>query len=92
MVRHLYLAAYDVREDRRLREALIVLKDYSTGGQKSVFECFLTAGERRQLLRRIASVIEPVDRFLLIRLDPNARFLTLGVASPPRNPTFFYFA
>jgi CRISPR-associated protein Cas2 len=92
MVRQFYVAAYDVRDDQRLREALTVLKDYSTGGQKSVFECFLTAGERRELIRRIALVLDPADRFLLLRLDPNARFRTLGVATPPHNPSFFYFA
>ena len=92
MVRQLYIAAYDIRDDQRLREALIVLKDYSTGGQKSVFECFLTAGERRELIRRIASVLHPLDRFFLLRLDADARFRTLGVALPPRNPSFFYFA
>ena len=92
MVRQFYVAAYDVRNDQRLRAALTVLKDYSTGGQKSVFECFLTAGERSELIRRIASVLDPADRFFLLRLDPNARFHTLGIALPPRNPSFFYFA
>jgi CRISPR-associated protein Cas2 len=90
MIRQLFLAAYDVRDDRRLREALMILKDYATGGQKSVFECFLTGGERRQLVRRIALVLDQADRFLLVRLDPNARFRTLGRALPPRNPSFYY--
>lgn len=36
-----YLAAYDVSDPKRLQQALHVLRDYATGGQKSVFECFL---------------------------------------------------
>ena len=32
--RQLFLAAYDVRDDGRLRRALHVLRDYTCGGQK----------------------------------------------------------
>jgi hypothetical protein len=48
--RSLYLAAYDVADPRRLRAALGIVKGFSTGGQKSVHECFFTAGERTRLL------------------------------------------
>ncbi len=43
MARTLYLVAYDVRRPSRLRKALRVLKDYASGGQKSAFECYLSA-------------------------------------------------
>ena len=55
--RQLFLAAYDVRDDGRLRRALHVLRDYTCGGQKSVFECYLTPNERKKLLSRVLSVI-----------------------------------
>ena len=45
--RILYIAAYDVSEDRRLRQALMVLRNYATGGQKSVFKCFLSPAEKQ---------------------------------------------
>ncbi|MBK8964193.1 MAG: CRISPR-associated endonuclease Cas2 [Candidatus Competibacteraceae bacterium] len=48
--RALYLAAYDVTNADRLQAALRVLKGYASGGQKSVFECFLTARERTAML------------------------------------------
>lgn len=92
MERDLYLAAYDVRHPKRLRLALKILKDYSTGGQKSVFECFLTPGELRQLTTRVRAILAAEDRFLLLRLNANARFITLGVAIPPQNPNYFYFS
>ncbi|MEA3643999.1 MAG: CRISPR-associated endonuclease Cas2, partial [Lamprobacter sp.] len=44
--RTLYIAAYDVSDNARLRDALKVLKGYASGRQKSVFECFLTDAER----------------------------------------------
>ncbi len=91
MHRRLFVAAYDVSHPRRLRQALEVLKGYSTGGQKSVFECFLTEGERGSLLREIKSVLEfQEDRFLLLPVDPGAEVQTLGVAVPPSDPTYYY--
>ncbi|MCS7316487.1 MAG: CRISPR-associated endonuclease Cas2 [Bryobacterales bacterium] len=90
--RPLYVAAYDISDPRRLRAALEVLKGYATGGQKSVFECYLSDAERQSLLAEIAQVIEPSeDSFLLVRLDPRSQVRTLGVAIPPEDLPFFYF-
>lgn len=89
--RILHLAAYDVSDPGRLREALNVLKGYATGRQKSVFECFLTQAERRKLLAEIRSVLDlREDRFFLVRLDPRGRILTLGIAVKPIDPPWFY--
>lgn len=89
--RTLYLAAYDVSDPKRLRQALEVLKDYSTGGQKSVFECFMTPGEKAELLRRALGVIDrKEDRFLLLKLGEDARTIVLGVAREPKDEAFFY--
>jgi CRISPR-associated protein Cas2 len=91
--RSLYLAAYDVADPRRLRAALDLIKGYSTGGQKSVHECFLTEGERAQLLADMALVLEEdEDSFLLLRLDPGARVYTLGIAAQPVDEPYFYLA
>lgn len=43
--RQLHLAAYDVREPSRLAAALQLVRAYATGGQKSVYEIFLTLAE-----------------------------------------------
>jgi len=89
--RTLYLAAYDITEPERLRRALDVLRDFSTGGQKSVFECFLTAAERRELLSRIVDAIDQdEDRFFLIPLSRQAKTRTLGCGVKPVEPKFFY--
>jgi len=91
--RSLYLAAYDVAEARRLRAALELVKGYSTGGQKSVHECFLTDGEKARLLQDMALVLEEdEDSFLLLRLDPRARTLTLGKAVEPVDAPYFYLS
>jgi CRISPR-associated protein Cas2 len=91
--RNLYLAAYDVAHPRRLRAALALVKGYSTGGQKSVHECFLTEGEKARLLHDMAQVLEEdEDSFLLLRLDPRARVVTLGKALEPVDEPYFYLS
>ena len=89
--RGLYIAAYDIASPKRLRATLKVIKGHATGGQKSAYECFLTAAERRKLLDDLRTVIDPEeDRVLLIRLDPRSRVHTLGIAEAPKDPPYFY--
>lgn len=90
--RDLYLAAYDVSDPGRLRASLDLVKAYATGGQKSAYEIFLTKAERARLLLDMAQVLdEEEDSFLLLRLDPRSRVHTLGVATEPVDPPYFYF-
>lgn len=90
--RDLYLAAYDIADDKRLRRALFLVKGYATGGQKSVFECFLTEAEKRRLLVNMDEILEDEeDRFALIRLDPRATVHAIGIAVAPEDPPFFYY-
>jgi len=89
--RQLYLAAYDVSDSRRLRLMLHSVKAHATGGQKSVFECYLTEAERRALLWKVKGILnEREDRFFLLRLDPRSRVRTLGKAVPVADPDFFF--
>ncbi len=89
--RQLYLAAYDVSDPKRLQRALHVLRDYATGGQKSVFECFLTDVEKRSLLMEVTEVLDLTeDRFFLVRLDPRSKVRTIGIAVKPADPAFYY--
>lgn len=89
--RDLYLAAYDVTDSERLQAALHVLKGYASGGQKSVFECFLTVRERSALLGEIRGVLDiSTDRFLLLPLPDHRRIRTLGIAIAPSDPEFYY--
>ena len=88
--RQLYLAAYDISDPGRLRRGLKVLRRYASGGQKSVFECFLSATEKAALLHAIDAVIEPTeDRFFLVRLDRQSKVQALGIAVRPLDPPYF---
>ena len=89
--RTLYIAAYDISDDARLRDALKVLKGYASGRQKSVFECFLTPAERKILLSQVRAVIDHIeDRFVLLRLEPRGKYRVLGRAVAPTDPPWFY--
>lgn len=79
MNRRLYLAAYDISSPRRLQAALSLLKGAASGRQKSVFECFLTGDERRELVKAMIRIINPAeDRFLLLPLTAADEIKTLG--------------
>ena len=88
----LFLAAYDIRDHKRLYRALHILKDYTCGGQKSVFECYLTPAEKLRLIQRVASVIdETEDFFLVVPLRQNVPVKTIGMAAAPVDEGFLYF-
>lgn len=89
--RQLYLAAYDISCNRRLRKALKVLRAYASGGQKSVFECYLSAAEKTDLIQQINLVIDKSeDRFILIKLIGAKHIKVLGKAVLPQDGSFYY--
>ena len=89
--RSFYLAAYDVTDPDRLQAALHVLKGYACGGQKSVFECFLTRREQQALLGEMHGVLDVrEDRFLLLPLPGYRGTRALGIAIRPSDPDFYY--
>ena len=91
MNRRPYLAAYDISSPRRLRAALYLLKEFASGCQKSVFECFLTDGERRELVKTMSKIINPAeDRFLLLPLAAADEIKTLGKGVAPVDHSYFY--
>lgn len=91
MQRHLFLIGYDIACDRRLRLALHAVKGHAVGGQKSLYECWLTSGELQQTMHKLRRLIDAEeDRVIFLQLDPRAQVHTLGVAVPPEDGEFFY--
>jgi CRISPR-associated protein Cas2 len=91
MERTLYLIAYDITGDRRLNRVRTFLKGYSTGGQKSVYECFLTGGELRYVKKKLERLIwEDEDRVHIFTMDGRSRTHTLGIGVQPNDPEYFY--
>lgn len=86
MARRRYLAAYDIRDDRRLRRVHRMMKAYGWSMQYSVFVCDLDQMELVELRLAIAAEIDHgQDSIALIDLgDPRDRgrecFSFFGVA------------
>ncbi len=91
MNRTLFLIAYDITDDGRLSSMREFLKGYSTGGQKSVYECFLTDGELVHVKKVIDEMIdEEDDRVHIFTMDGRSRTHTLGIGVQPKDPEYFY--
>ncbi len=91
MKRTLYLIAYDITNNKRLNQVRYFLKGYSSGGQKSVYECFLTDGELRIVAGELQRLIEDeADRVHIFVIDGRTKTHTLGMAVEPRDPEYFY--
>lgn len=87
----LYLVIYDIASAYRLRKALSVVRDYSTGGQKSVFECYLSRHHLHRLRTLLGQVADPQeDRIAIVRISDPMRVRVLGRAVRPENPGYFY--
>lgn len=87
--RLLHLVCYDIRCPRRLARTLAVVKGWSTGGQKSVHECWLAPTELAELERELLAVVDPAeDSILILRPDLSAGVRTLGIATRPCDPRF----
>lgn len=70
-MRHVYLVTYDIREPKRLRRVLRVVRGFGQHLQYSVFRCELSAANRARLVARLADVIDHrADQVLLFDLGP----------------------
>jgi CRISPR-associated protein Cas2 len=91
MARALFLVMYDISCPRRLVRALRAVREHATGGQKSVHECFLDVAEFIELRDSLRAIVDPAqDSLLFVRLDPRMKARTLGIATAPADPAFFY--
>lgn len=79
MGRTLHLIAYDVCDPKRLHRVCRYLTGYKVGGQKSVFEVWVTPGELRQIERQLEMLMKPEeDRLHILALDPRMKPRCLG--------------
>ena len=91
MARRLYVAAYDVHERKRLARVRRAVNGYASGGQKSAYECWLTAVECEQLHVDVARVLEPSrDSFALLPVETGQEVVMLGNRHGPMDPDFTY--
>lgn len=69
MMRRRYLVAYDIREDRRLRQVHRVCLEWGDPLQYSVFVCDLTRGEKARMVAGLIDAMKPsVDSVVFVDL------------------------
>lgn len=88
----LVLVVYDVPDDKRRVKLSTFLEGYGRRVQYSVFECFLTLEEMRQLHKKVGRWVKPSEdnvRFYWISEEAVSRVLTIG-SSPPAEPPQAY--
>lgn len=74
MNRDLYLIAYDICDPSRLRRVFHYLAGYKVGGQKSVFEVWVTPAELRTIRAELNELMDAqADRLHILRLDPRMK-------------------
>jgi CRISPR-associated protein Cas2 len=82
MARLLYVAAYDIRDDKRLRRVFKIMRGYGDHMQYSVFRCELSDRERVELMAKLARIIKhDMDQVLFFPLGPAGGDRETGVHS-----------
>jgi CRISPR-associated protein Cas2 len=80
--RTLYLVCYDVCDSAVRRRVQKYLTGFKVGGQKSFFECWLTAAELREVRATLADLLDLAeDRAHIFQLDPRMQRTLLGRAT-----------
>lgn len=79
----LFLVAYDSSSSQRRSRIRSFLKETAVGNQRSVYEHFLKAAERRDLLQQINAVTEAEDQLLVCAIDPRSAVRIWGLAQKP---------
>lgn len=81
MARTLYLVAYDVSEPHRLQRVCRYLTGYKVGGQKSVFELWVTPAELKAIRAELDQLMDAgEDRLHILALDPRMTVRCIGLA------------
>lgn len=91
MLRHLFLVAYDIACPRRRQRVLRAIRGHAIGGQKSLYECWLTSGELQAAMQEVRLLIDiSSDRVMFVRLDPRVTIQTRGIAVEPVDGELYY--
>lgn len=70
-MRHVYLVAYDVSEDKRLRRTYRKMRGFGDPLQYSVFQCNLSDVERMKMVEAISAIIKhDEDRVMIVDVGP----------------------
>ncbi|EDX70843.1 CRISPR-associated protein Cas2 [Coleofasciculus chthonoplastes PCC 7420] len=88
----LVVVVYDIPNDKRRTKLSNFLEGYGRRVQFSVFECFLSLDQMRQLYEKVKKLVEPVEdnvRFYWISEEAVSRALVIGSEAPQPPPKYY---
>lgn len=88
----LVVVVYDIPDDKRRTKLSNFLEGYGRRVQYSVFECFLSLEEMRQLFEKSKKLVKPSEdnvRFYWISQEAVSRVLTIGSEEPTGPPKYY---
>jgi CRISPR-associated protein Cas2 len=86
------VVVYDIPDDKRRTKLAHFLEGYGKRVQFSVFECFLSLEEMRQLCEKVKKQVKPKEddiRFYWISPEGASMVLTIGSEKPEPPPKFY---
>lgn len=94
MQEHLYIVAYDISDDKRLRKVFKLMKGYGEWLQFSIFQCRLSARRHAELMSLLdGMIVNGHDHVVMLDLGPaesvKPKIISLGKSFDPvaREPT-----
>lgn len=88
----LVVVVYDIPDDKRRTKLSNFLEGYGRRVQFSVFECFLSLEEMRELYQKVQRLVKPDEdnvRFYWISEEAVSRVLTIGAQGPEPPPKYY---
>jgi CRISPR-associated protein Cas2 len=88
----LVLVVYDIPDNKRRTKLANFLEGYGRRVQYSVFECFLTLVQMRELYEKVEKRVNPEEdnvRFYWLSQDAVARTLSIGSDTPQPPPNYY---
>ena len=74
-----YVVAFDISRRKTRDRVRKILKDWRIGGQKSVYECWLTPSQAEDLFIQLGEKIDTsTDNLLMVRLKAGRDMLARG--------------
>ncbi|MBN2535487.1 MAG: CRISPR-associated endonuclease Cas2 [Spirochaetales bacterium] len=74
-----YLVVYDISADKERTKVQKLLEGYGFGIQKSVFECLLSRGLKRELIKKLEKLNIKTGFIKLYRYDKTIKNTIIGV-------------
>lgn len=94
MQEHLYIVAYDISDEKRLRKVFKLMKGYGEWLQFSIFQCRLSARRHAELMSLLdGMIVSGHDHVVMLDLGPadsvKPKIISLGKSFDPvaREPT-----